>query len=392
MFILEEPYVSDLLLSTLEKNQILVLKNAISEKALNNYKLNLIDDNKAIEELNKDSNVKIYSNSENSIDWILKTLPNSNVARLINICKNKYEFRKQIKSIYPNFYFDKVEFDELDKIDINSLPQKFIIKPSVGFLSMGVHKVNSHSEWNDTLAQIKLEISEFKKHFPNSVLSSSEFIIEEVIEGVEFAIDAYFNNLGEAVILNIFQHPFVSEDDVSDRAYISSKEIIESNLDNFTQILNKIGNVLNIKNFPMHIEVIKKQNNEVIPVEINPLRFAGWCTTDLAEYAYGINIYEYFNSDKKPEWDNILKNKENKIYYFAMAETPANIQKDSIDFDYIELQHSFSKILSFRPINYLEKPLFAIIFGESESMDEINNILQLDMNSFISNKKVLQSI
>ena len=48
MFILEEPYVSDLLLSTLEKNQILVLKNAISEKALNNYKLNLIDDNKAI--------------------------------------------------------------------------------------------------------------------------------------------------------------------------------------------------------------------------------------------------------------------------------------------------------------------------------------------------------
>ncbi|MGN0018475.1 MAG: ATP-grasp domain-containing protein [Candidatus Gastranaerophilaceae bacterium] len=392
MFILEKPYVSDLLLSTLEKNQILVLKNAISEKALNNYKLNLIDDNKAIEELNKDSNVKIYSNSENSIDWILKTLPNSNVARLINICKNKYEFRKQIKSIYPNFYFDKVELDELDKIDINSLPQKFIIKPSVGFLSMGVHKVNSHSEWNDTLAQIKLEISEFKKHFPNSVLSSSEFIIEEVIEGVEFAIDAYFNNLGEAVILNIFQHPFVSEDDVSDRAYISSKEIIESNLDNFTQILNKIGNALNIKNFPMHIEVIKKQNSEVIPVEINPLRFAGWCTTDLAEYAYGINIYEYFNSDKKPEWDNILKNKENKIYYFAMAETPANIQKGSIDFDYIALQHSFSKILSFRPINYLEKPLFAIIFGESESLDEINNILQLDMNSFISNKQILQTI
>ena len=65
MFILEEPYVSDLLLSTLEKNQILVLKNAISEKALNNYKLNLIDDNKAIEELNKDSNVKILDEINN---------------------------------------------------------------------------------------------------------------------------------------------------------------------------------------------------------------------------------------------------------------------------------------------------------------------------------------
>ena len=65
MFILEEPYVSDLLLSTLEKNQILVLKNAISEKALNNYKLNLIDDNKAIEELNKDSNVKIFDEINN---------------------------------------------------------------------------------------------------------------------------------------------------------------------------------------------------------------------------------------------------------------------------------------------------------------------------------------
>lgn len=373
MLILENPYVSKLLLETAEKNQFEVLNNQVAKDFSTQYKLNLVEK----------GDEKIYSNSENSINWVLNNYKNSNTTRLIDICKNKFEFRKDLKPVYPDFFFTEIKFENLDKVDISNFPEQFIIKPSIGFLSMGVHKVSSHSQWKNIVNEIKTEAETFAKHFPDAVLSSSSFIVEEIIQGDEFAVDAYYDFEGKPVILNVFQHPFVSEDDVSDRAYISSKEIIENNLNLFEKVLADIGTTLGMKNFPVHIELIKNDKN-VVPVEINPMRFAGWCTTDLAFYAYGINIYEYFENNLKPDWNNILNGKDGKIYYFSMFETPQNIEKSKISFDYDGLKKTFSKVLDFRKINYLEKPLFAIVFGETDNKDEINRILQLDVKDFIS--------
>ncbi len=345
MFILEAPYVSELMLKTLEKNQFEVLENELAKKYLSNYNLNLVNEDSATQNLGNKSDLKVYSNSENSINWVLKNFSKSDLARLINVCKNKYEFRKQLKSIYPNFFFTEIALNDLATIDISDFPNQFIIKPSIGFLSMGVHKVSSHNEWKNVVKEILSEVDMFAKNFPKDVLSSSSFIVEEIIQGEEFAIDAYFDKEGKPVVLNIFQHPFVSEDDVSDRAYVSSGKVIHENLEIFEKMLDEIGKTLNIKNFPMHIEVIKNSDGTIIPVEINPMRFAGWCTTDLAYYAYGINIYEYFNNDLKPDWDKILADKKDKIYYFAMAETPNDIDKTKICFDYDSLEKMIKKCL-----------------------------------------------
>ena len=379
LFIMENPYISDLFLKTMEDNNFLVLKNELSEK-VENYKLNMVNE----KDVFCRENLKIYSNSENAISDVIENFKNSGIKEYINVCKDKYEMRKQLKTIYPRFFFKEILLKDLDNVDVSDFPKKFIIKPSIGFLSMGVHKVNSKSEWRKTVELIKTEISDFKKNFPESVLNSSKFIIEEVIEGEEFAVDVYFNDIGEPVILNIFKHPFVSEDDVSDRVYISSKEIIAENLDIFEKVLSKIGGNLRFKNFPVHIELIKRNDNAVIPVEINPMRFAGWCTTDLAYFAYEINIYEYFAYNKKPNWEKILKEKEDKIFYFAMAETPPNIDKTKINFNYEKLKTCFSKILDFRKIDFTNKPMFAVIFGETKNKSEINKILELNMNDFIS--------
>ena len=56
--------------------------------------------------------------------------------------------------------------------------------------------------------------------YPNHVVNSTKFLIEEMIEGEEYAVDAYFDRDGEPVILNIFQHPFLNSKDVSDRIYL----------------------------------------------------------------------------------------------------------------------------------------------------------------------------
>lgn len=388
MFILEEPYVSDLMLKTLENNRFEVLENKTAKKYITQYDLNIINANDFINKHDKD--LKIYSNSENSTDFVLKSFAKSSFAQAVKCFKDKAAFRKMIASVYPKFFFKEVFLEELESIDITAIKFPFIIKPAVGFLSIGVHKVNNADEWVTVVKKIRNEVKSFSKLFPVNVLNSSKFIIEEIIEGDEFAVDAYYDNVEKPVVLNIFQHPFVNSEDVSDRIYISSKKIIEENLAKFTDLLKKIGSKIELKNFPMHIEVIKRKDGMIIPVEINPMRCAGWCTTDLAYYAYGINIYEYFEKSIQPDWKNILKNKENEIYYFAMSEKPARYNgMENIEFEYDGFKKNFSDILEFRKINYLEKPLFAVVFGRTCDYKEVTDILKIDMNNYIKVKSLI---
>ena len=40
-------------------------------------------------------------------------------------------------------------------------------------------------------------------------VDTNKFLIEEMIDGEEYAIDGYFDENNEATILNIFLHPFL---------------------------------------------------------------------------------------------------------------------------------------------------------------------------------------
>ena len=62
-----------------------------------------------------------------------------------------------------------------------------------------------------------------------------------------------------------------------------------------------------MKNIPVHVEVRLKPDQQIIPIEVNPLRFGGWCTTaDLAGMSFGINPYEMFLKQEKPDWEKIF--------------------------------------------------------------------------------------
>lgn len=380
MFILEKPYISETLKNTIKENNWKILdngiisdediKNIISEEAENLFK--------------DEKNPLIYSNSENAITWILDKLPKSDLSDYIKLFKDKIEFRKLLKNLYPNFYFKTVEFKDIKNIKPSEIKFPVIIKPAVGFLSFGVHAINNENEWDETINSLQKEMEVASSMYPKHVINSSMFIIEELIEGDEFAIDAYYDKDGEAVILNIFEHPFFDEKDVSDRIYIMSKKIMEKYYDKFQKLLSSIGKLKNIKLFPMHIEVRVTKTGDVVPIEINPMRFAGWCTTDVANYAWGINVYDYFYNQKRPNWDEILKNHDDKIYYFSMAEVPSEINKNEINgFEYEKFLANYSNILELRKIEYKNNPLFAIIFGSLDDENEIKHILGLKTKNYI---------
>lgn len=383
MIILDNPYVSPLLEDTVAKKSYPVLNNEMARSLSKFDMMNVLSDEAAVDLLKGEKNPQLYSNSENAINWISTHLNFSELPQKIELFKNKAEFRRLLKEIYPDFYFFESGFDSLSTLDTEKIRFPVVLKPCVGFLSMGVYIIRDAEEWADVIKNLRDDIEKFRGQFPTEVVDASSFIVEELINGEEFAIDAYFDKDGKPVILNIFKHPFSDETDVSDRVYFTSGEIIKSNHDRFESLLSQIGSLAQLRNFPLHMEV-RVDGERVVPIEINPMRFAGWCVTDLAYFAYGIDVYEYYFEQKTPDWEKILKEKGSEFYYFTIAEVPVSVDKSMIrEVDYDGFLKNISHPLEVRKIDYRRHPILAIVFAKTDDYSEMSNILKKDMRDFI---------
>ena len=391
MILIDKPYVSDFLIKTIKDNNFPIIATEVAKNMIKDSSLNWISEKKAKTIYKKNDNCAIYTNSENSISWIEQNLNTSVLPKKIQLFKNKVAFRELLKDVYPTYYFKKIKLEELRNLNLEELKFPFIIKPAVGFFSLAVHKVSNPEDWTLVLENIKSEIEEFKGMYPKEVVDVSDFIIEGFIDGDEYAIDCYFNDKGEVVVLNILHHIFSSTKDVSDRVYKTSKEIIEKYKPEIEVFLKIVGKKANLKKFPMHVEVRIDKNGEVYPIEINPLRFGGWCTTgDISWYAYGINSYEYFLKNKKPDWNLILKKKKDKIYNLIVLDNNSGIKENLIEsFDYDLLLNDFENPLNLRKVDFKTYAVFGFLFTETSigNTSEINSILTSNLRKYIKKYK-----
>ena len=385
MFIIEKPYVSEYLIDTIINHDWAVLENStIEECGMEEDAFRLWSSEKATNNYLQQEYPLIYSNSENGISWVLENLPQSNLASYIKVFKDKYLFRETFKDMFPDFYYHTFEYLDINYVNKDEFKFPLVLKPSVGFLSFGVHVIKDISEWDNEVKNLNKEIASNKSLYAKDVVNSTNMLIEELVTGEEFAIDAYFDRNGIPIILNIFKHLFKDENDVRDRLYVTSASIMVQYMAKFALFLKEIGDKLDIKNFPLHLEVKIRENGEIFPIEINPMRFAGWCTTDIAKYAWGINVYECFNAQLHPDWNTIIEKAGKETYYFSMIEIPSGYPRSSIrDFKYQEYLAHFSNVLELRHVNFKSNALFGIVFGKTDDEKELQRILSLDTSKYI---------
>ncbi|MFA6401861.1 MAG: ATP-grasp domain-containing protein [Salinivirgaceae bacterium] len=390
MIVLDKPYVSDLLLKTIANHQLPLITNQSMEWLDCPSNTNFIEPEQAIIELNSKEYPLLYSNSENAIHWIVTNLKHTHLPEKIELFKNKAKFRKLVSDLFPNFFYKEVSLEAIENLDISQIPMPFIIKPNVGFFSLDVYKVENSMQWLTVKKNIVHSIQNIHNLYPTEVVDTRTFVIEQFIEGEEFAIDAYFNSLGEAVIVGIFKHLFSSDADVSDRVYYTSKDLIEENLESFTNFLNEIGKRARLKNFPVHVEIRVPKDGTINPIEVNPMRFGGWCTTaDLTTHAFGMNPYLYYCNQLKPNWIELLHEKQGKKYCMVLLDNSTGNTASQIEsFNYAVLINSFEKVLDLRKTNWKEYPLFGILFTETreDNYQEIEKILKSNLREFITLK------
>lgn len=383
MIILDKPYVSPFLSSTLADTQVPVIINGdISVPHAD--RLNHLTHQELIQQMTDNDHHPILTNSENAFVQLEKQLPNSALVEKISLFKNKLLFRQWLHNYYPSFFFRDVSITELSTIDPNDFSFPIIIKPAVGYASLGVYRVANKNEWYATCKLIEAEVQLSNKLYPNSVYDSSTFIIEEWIQGNEYAIDAYFNQAGEPVVLNVFKRMFSHEGDTSDRIYYTSKQVLKEALSSVQSFLQVVGQKAELRNFPLHVEIRMKSNGELVPIEVNPLRFAGIGTNELGYYAYGVNTYKSFIQQTKPDWDSILSTMDDSIYSFFCADIPNSIDPNMIEsVDEEGLRRNFSQVLHSYTLFPKDPCTFAVLFYKSDSLEENRQLIDLDLSPFL---------
>jgi len=387
MIIVDKPYVSDFLKETLLNNPVPVLDIQNARELLPATGIHFIDPKEAIKKFTKVPDTPLFTISENSIGIIENLFGFTQFPDRIDAVKNKARFRKLTSVLNPGFFFREISLDEIDTLNPYELPQPFIIKPVTGFFSLGVYKVSDPANWPEVKNRIKKEVEVVKNTSPVEVLNTRTFIIEACIYGDEYTTDAWFDNDGKPVILGMMKHIFASAEDMSDRLYLTSANVISENYDRFYRFYEKTGKLLGLKNFLIHAEVRVDETGNILPIEINPLRFGGWCTSaELTNYAFGFNPYLAIENRKKPDWENILKTCSNNIFSIITLNNNTGYDANNIkSFDYDKLLSYLENPLELRKVDARKFHIYGFVYAKTcpENYRELEYLLKSDLREFV---------
>jgi hypothetical protein len=378
MVILERPFVSDLMVETLEKNNIPVLKNEMSELRVSNGRV--LTDNEFCEEYKKTG--KLYTVSENALGWIYDHIQDKRFLDGISIVKDKSAFRKICRDIYPDFYFKELNINEMEQLDIDSIVFPCVIKPSVGFLSKGVFVVHDKKEYQAAVKSLQNDFAKAGADFPEFVVGKSRFLIEEYIHGEEYAVDAYYDENENPVILNIFHHKFMDESDTSDRLYMTNKGLFDKYEAPFTTFLTNLNKTMHLRNFPMHIE-FRYDGKKAVPIEINPLRFTGFCLNELQVFISGQHPMLSFLRGRRVSKEEMWKGKENLTYAFTVLDLPSGCEEKAFDAE--KFSADFHDVIDVRLVPDKTSGVAATFFLkiETEQLQAFDRIMSLDMREYM---------
>ena len=147
MFLIDKPFVSAFLIDTIRVNNFEIIATETAKTLINDDTLNWIEETEAISIIKNNPQTPLYTNSENALAWIKQHLETSALAQQIKVFKDKVKFRELIQNLFSDFYFKKVRLEDIHQLTKDDISFPFVIKPAVGFFSIGVHIVHDEQDW-----------------------------------------------------------------------------------------------------------------------------------------------------------------------------------------------------------------------------------------------------
>lgn len=390
MVILDEPYVSPVQLQWLSAAQQPVLRNEFACQSSEGLAaqglapLNLVEEAEAIRRL--EAGERIYTNSENALAWILEQVDNPTLTDAIELFKDKAAMREKLAPLNPGLFYTTVSRRELEAINVDDLPLPVVLKPAVGFCSMGVYVIEERQDWANAVADIARHEDDWHRRYPESVVGSEVYVIEGYLSGTEYALDAYFDEAGKAHILNILRHDFAGPEDTSDRLYLTDEAIVKAWEPRFTAWLDQVNAVVGARNIPVHVE-LRVDGDVIAPIEFNPLRFAGLGGTDVAYYGVGLRTCEAFLENQPVDLEALYGAHPGKVFSMSLLNPAPQADLDR-PFDGQALCDRFSQVLAYLPFDAQTVGFYGFLFLETDAegagAQERDFLLRTDLMEFVA--------
>jgi hypothetical protein len=335
----------------------------------------------------------LYVPSEDGLNLVSQRTRNRDIAQAIHLFKDKCAFRKKIAPLYPGFYFAECPTDEIGALRLDfSNGKKYVIKPKRGYYATAVKTVDGHSDLAAVQREIKAELAARANFYPGGMLSEHEVIVEEFIgseiknsmalDSAELAVDLFYDDQGVPVIVGLYHHPHPTHDRYFHTLYYTNAQIFER----FSALVLKFFNDLqslgmNLRSFPVHAE-FKMHNGQLIPIEVNPYRFGGYGLADLMHYVGGVNPYQTYFNNERPDWAAIWHGKTDN-YGCIVGYNGQTVDVHESAPDHLKFQAFLAPaLLHYEALDHRISPLFGIAFVKTADDRLLRAVIDLEYDHF----------
>jgi hypothetical protein len=331
-------------------------------------------------------NDKVYLSSD-TIYPLIRERFDLQRRNIIDNFRNKYNFRKNLAHLYPDFFYDKTNLNDLINYKFRFAHNaKFIAKPMIGFMGAAARVIRKDSDLQKIVQEMKEELAKFAQLYPN--IFSTDVVIEEYIEGGdEYAVDMYYDEQGEPIIINIYCHPQAKRQEYLQMLYYTNKKVFDQYyllVKDFFHVFNK---KINIRSFPIHAEFKLDLNKNLVPIEFNPCRFGGMGLADLTYYAFGFHPVKAFFDNFSPDWNSIWNQHPEENFCWILGYNTADLDiKNAVPNHnkFKEMLPKPSKLLAYEKLDHLKSPGFALAYLSFKQESGIEDILSIEFNDCFS--------
>jgi hypothetical protein len=200
-------------------------------------------------------------------------------------------------------------------------------------------------------------------------------------------VDASVDGGGRVAVLGLLEHVFQGPDDVSDRVYRCTAELVEAWRGPFAAALEGLAAALGLRDFSLHAELRVRPDGAILPIELNPLRFGGFCTTaELSAHAWGFDPYAAHLLGAPPDWERILPERAGRSFHLVVLDDTTGLPlEEAAAFDLGAVARSLPGVLAAEPVDRRVAPLFGFLVVETAAGEHaaVDRLQASDLREFV---------
>ncbi|MDH5301012.1 MAG: ATP-grasp domain-containing protein [Gammaproteobacteria bacterium] len=328
---------------------------------------------------------KVCITSETVLELVLQRWDDPQRCHAVEQLKNKVSSRQLLQGMFPNLYFKPIKLSDLPTQQLDP-SKKYFVKPVKGYWGSGGRMLQGKMDLSAVVRDIEQELTRKVSIFSDKVLSTEDFLIEEFIEGEEYAADMFFDAEGKPVITNICHHPIPDNKAYLHVVYYTTHEIYQDLHDKLVVFFTEMNKTLQAKSLPLHGE-FRFYKDQFIPIELNPLRYGSDGLSDLSFHAFGLDPFACFANDIRPDWQKLWRGKESKVFAFYIGYNGTAVDVSQYRPDYRGFRALFSNIISDLALDYQHQLAFSVVYIEEDSVERIYELLNVEFSGFFIQKK-----